>query len=212
MKPSSSASPPTSPAKSPATSVSPAPMMKRSRGGNIIHSIQRRPLQRPSLCAPVCNATSDGGKTEAAGDGLTFSGNSVTIILTAATDYALDPAKNFRNGMDPAQTAPKQAATAAAEVIRQHSALTTSQISGNSWAASISTSARRRRQIHHRTPRCLQEGREGPASRSADVPIRPLSAHLQLPRFPSRQSARAVERQKQTRLVSRTTTPTSTSR
>ena len=51
---------------------------------------------------------SEGGKTEVAGPALAFTGNSVTLILTAATDYALDPAKNFRSGIDPAATTAKQ--------------------------------------------------------------------------------------------------------
>jgi alpha-L-fucosidase 2 len=59
--------------------------------------------------------TADGGETRNSGDGLSFSGNSATIILTAATDYALDPAKKFRSGIDPAQTVAKQAAAAAAK-------------------------------------------------------------------------------------------------
>jgi alpha-L-fucosidase 2 len=57
----------------------------------------------------------DGGETRNSGDGVSFSGNSATIILTAATDYALDPARTFRSGIDPAQTVAKQAAAAAAK-------------------------------------------------------------------------------------------------
>jgi alpha-L-fucosidase 2 len=58
---------------------------------------------------------SEGGKVVAAGDRLTFSGDSATIILTAATDYALDPAKQFRSGVDPAQTVSSQLTAAAAK-------------------------------------------------------------------------------------------------
>jgi len=58
---------------------------------------------------------SEGGKTQTAGTALAFSGNSVTLILAAATDYALDPTKNFRSGADPAPTVTKQTQTAAAK-------------------------------------------------------------------------------------------------
>lgn len=47
-------------------------------------------------------AVSEGGSTKADGGKLTFSGNSVTLVLTAATDYALDPSKKFRSEIDPA--------------------------------------------------------------------------------------------------------------
>ena len=46
---------------------------------------------------------SDGGKANASGGTVPFSGNTITILLAAATDYALDPTKNFRNGVDPMQ-------------------------------------------------------------------------------------------------------------
>lgn len=58
----------------------------------------------------------------AAGDKLTFTGSSATLILAAATDYALDPAKNFRSGVDPVPTVDHQIAAAAAksyETLRQ---------------------------------------------------------------------------------------------
>ncbi|MES2997317.1 MAG: glycoside hydrolase N-terminal domain-containing protein [Verrucomicrobiota bacterium] len=35
---------------------------------------------------------------------VSFSGDSATILLSLATDYALDPQKNFRNGIDPSTT------------------------------------------------------------------------------------------------------------
>ena len=51
----------------------------------------------------------EGGKSAApADDRLSFSGNAVTILLAAATDYALDPTKNFRNNIDPSFTVTKQ--------------------------------------------------------------------------------------------------------
>lgn len=53
-------------------------------------------------------------KVEATGDKLTFAGDSATFILTAATDYALDPAKNFRSGMDPVESVTKQTTAASA--------------------------------------------------------------------------------------------------
>ena len=67
---------------------------------------------RQAACLQV---VSEGGKTETTGTHLTFSGNSVTLILAAATDYALDPAKNFRSGIDPTETTRKQAEKAAAK-------------------------------------------------------------------------------------------------
>ncbi len=65
---------------------------------------------RQAACLEV---VSEGGKTETSGANLSFSGNSVTFVLAAATDYALDPAKNFRSGIDPVQTAQRQAENAA---------------------------------------------------------------------------------------------------
>lgn len=47
-------------------------------------------------------AVSEGGSAQSDAGKLAFTGNSVTLVLTAATDYALDPVKNFRNGKDPA--------------------------------------------------------------------------------------------------------------
>jgi alpha-L-fucosidase 2 len=52
----------------------------------------------------------DGGKVTSSGDQVSWSGNSATLVLAATTDYALDPAKNFRSGVDPAETVVKQAA------------------------------------------------------------------------------------------------------
>ena len=57
----------------------------------------------------------EAGKTEATGDAVKFSGDSATLYLTAATDYALDPKKNFRSGIDPAATVAKQAESASAK-------------------------------------------------------------------------------------------------
>ncbi|MES2924687.1 MAG: glycoside hydrolase N-terminal domain-containing protein [Verrucomicrobiota bacterium] len=54
----------------------------------------------------------DGGKTTLAGDRTAFSGDAVTLILAAATDYALDPGKNFRSGIDPEKTVSSQTARA----------------------------------------------------------------------------------------------------
>lgn len=53
-------------------------------------------------------AVSEGGSTKPEQGKLSFSGNSVTLVLTAATDYALDPSKKFRNGIDPATIVSKQ--------------------------------------------------------------------------------------------------------
>lgn len=61
----------------------------------------------------------DKGGTEVSGDKLTFTGDSATIILTAATDYALDPAKDFRSNIDPAATVTTQLAAASAKSYAQ---------------------------------------------------------------------------------------------
>lgn len=53
------------------------------------------------------------GKVVPEGDRLSWTGNSATLLLAAATDYALDPAKNFRNGIDPREVVKKQLAAAA---------------------------------------------------------------------------------------------------
>lgn len=63
---------------------------------------------------------SEGGKTEAAGSTLAFTGNAVTMVLTAATDYALDPAKEFRSGIDPAVTTRKQLEAATEKTYDEH--------------------------------------------------------------------------------------------
>ncbi|MGC4016340.1 MAG: glycoside hydrolase N-terminal domain-containing protein [Luteolibacter sp.] len=57
----------------------------------------------------------DGGKVASAADKVSWSGNSATLILGAATDYALDPKKNFRSGVDPDAIVQKQIAAAAAK-------------------------------------------------------------------------------------------------
>ena len=58
---------------------------------------------------------SEGGKITASGDQLAFTGDTVTIYLAAATDYAMDPAKQFRSGVDPADTVNAQLAKVAAK-------------------------------------------------------------------------------------------------
>lgn len=58
---------------------------------------------------------STGGTATGSGDKITFSGDSVTIYLAAATDYALDPAKQFRSGVDPAAIVKSQLAKVAAK-------------------------------------------------------------------------------------------------
>lgn len=57
----------------------------------------------------------DGGKVNSTGGGISFNGNSATLLLAAATDYALDPAKKFRNGIDPASVVEKQLTAASAK-------------------------------------------------------------------------------------------------
>ncbi len=55
----------------------------------------------------------DDGGVGAAGTHLAWHGTGVTILLAAATDYALDPDANFRSGTDPAATANRQVEAAA---------------------------------------------------------------------------------------------------
>src|SRR5690606_37622406 len=43
-----------------------------------------------------------GDVTAGEGGTLSWKGDSATLFLAAATDYALDPEKNFRSGKDPA--------------------------------------------------------------------------------------------------------------
>ncbi len=63
--------------------------------------------------AAVAAAAGEGGKAAADQDQITFSGcDAVTLVLAAATDYALDPAKAFRSDKDPLETATRQAAAA----------------------------------------------------------------------------------------------------
>ncbi len=65
--------------------------------------------------AAALKVTADSGSVTASGDRLHFSGDAATLVLAAATDYALDPAKNFRSGADPAPAVAKQSADAAAK-------------------------------------------------------------------------------------------------
>ena len=55
----------------------------------------------------------EGGPVRSAAGKLTFSGNSATFVLAAATDYSLDSVRAFRNGIDPAKTVANQATRAA---------------------------------------------------------------------------------------------------
>jgi alpha-L-fucosidase 2 len=58
-------------------------------------------------------ATADGRTLAAWGDAITFRNDSaLTLILSAGTDYAMDPAKKFRSGADPAPAATEKAGTA----------------------------------------------------------------------------------------------------
>ncbi|MBT8045280.1 MAG: glycoside hydrolase family 95 protein, partial [Verrucomicrobiae bacterium] len=47
---------------------------------------------------------SDGGELKSDGNHLRVSGDSVLLVLNAATDYLMDPEKKFRSGIDPNQT------------------------------------------------------------------------------------------------------------
>ncbi|MGB1129456.1 MAG: glycoside hydrolase family 95 protein [Haloferula sp.] len=55
------------------------------------------------------------GRVQGEGDYLHVTGDSVTLILNAATDYAMDPARNFRNGKDPVKTIEAQSLKAIAK-------------------------------------------------------------------------------------------------
>jgi alpha-L-fucosidase 2 len=65
--------------------------------------------------AAQLTAVSEGGPATASNDWISFSGNAVTLVLTAATDYALDPNKGFRSGKDPAVTVADQSQKAATQ-------------------------------------------------------------------------------------------------
>lgn len=60
-------------------------------------------------------AVTEGGPAKPSGDKLAFSCNAATFIITAATDYALDPGKNFRSGTDPAGVVATQGEKASAK-------------------------------------------------------------------------------------------------
>ena len=75
--------------------------------------------------AAQVTAVCEGGSAKAEGDALQVSGNAVTLFLTAATDYALDPAKKFRSGIDPVATVAAQAEKAAAKT---HAALRSAHV------------------------------------------------------------------------------------
>ena len=66
-------------------------------------------------------ASADGGSLAVEGDALVFRDNaSLTLVLSAGTDYAMDPAAKFRSGIDPA---PAAAARAAAALARPYAEL-----------------------------------------------------------------------------------------
>lgn len=67
----------------------------------------------------------DGGRVSVADQLMLFSGNSVTIVLGAATDYALDPTKKFRSEIDPKDTVIEQIILAAD---KSYEALRTSHV------------------------------------------------------------------------------------
>lgn len=61
------------------------------------------------------HAVSEGGKITVEGDRVSWTGNTVTLFLAAATDYALDPKKSFRSGVDPVSAVEKQITAAASK-------------------------------------------------------------------------------------------------
>jgi alpha-L-fucosidase 2 len=63
--------------------------------------------------AAQLSAATDAGKPVTEGDAMVFRDNStLTLILSAGTDYAMDPAKKFRSGNDPAPAAAAKASAA----------------------------------------------------------------------------------------------------
>ena len=65
--------------------------------------------------AATAHVIASGGKAGPEGDAYVLSGcDAATIVLAAATDYALDPAKGFRSGDEPGARAAAQSAAAAA--------------------------------------------------------------------------------------------------
>jgi len=62
---------------------------------------------------------SKSGSAKSEGNQLHVTGDSVTLVLNAATDYALDSAKVFRNGIDPVKTIGTHARNAAAKSYEQ---------------------------------------------------------------------------------------------
>lgn len=61
----------------------------------------------------------DNGKSTATQNQLQFAADAVTLVLTAHTDYALDPTRQFRSGIDPAQNAASTARKATAKPYTQ---------------------------------------------------------------------------------------------
>jgi alpha-L-fucosidase 2 len=63
--------------------------------------------------AAQLSSTATGGTVAADGDAIAFRDNSaLTLILSAGTDHAMDPAKKFRSGSDPAPAAAAKAGAA----------------------------------------------------------------------------------------------------
>ena len=63
--------------------------------------------------ASLLSASTETGKPATEGDAMVFRDNStLTLILSAGTDYTMDPAKKFRSGNDPAPAATAKAGTA----------------------------------------------------------------------------------------------------
>ena len=77
-----------------------------SFGGSLANGLRHA----ASLTAKI-----DGGSVRLGGNKLELSGDAATLVLTAATDYAADPARNFRSGIDPAKASAGQAAKAVAK-------------------------------------------------------------------------------------------------
>lgn len=63
--------------------------------------------------AAQLSSTATGGTVATGGDAIAFRDSSaLTLILSAGTDYAMDPAKKFRSGIDPAPAAAAKASAA----------------------------------------------------------------------------------------------------
>ena len=100
--------------KSVSTQVELADARKAAASGNGARIQFQGKLDNGLRYAAVLEAVAEGGTARVEGNKLVIQGcEAVTLVLAAATDYAPNPQKGFRNGVDPRETAARQAAAAA---------------------------------------------------------------------------------------------------